>query len=642
MPVDDGQDLRPLVDRLSRQVERQQAQVDLLTRRCEELVHENQSLREELRLEREAHRKTKRELAQSRRECRELRTWYDDVVAQLTKVDTRYRSLLNKEFGPSSERLVALGEIFPEALDALIDEGCVAAAHRDSDLGSTDPSIGGDDAAGATDSDASQIADLDYRDPVYGPDDDGSLFGEVNDSDLAQAGAQWEPDVLRPATVGGALANGHGADEPKVSVRPANAGGRNPLPCDLERRTVNYEPPADHPDLRHVVEYTVIGHRDCERLDLPRMVPFVIVYRCPVCVLEFPDGTTMQQTLHPPEVIEGGQVSDRFLVQSAVDKIADHLPSYRQEQRLARVGALVPRSKLCRWHIALAAFLADVAQAVRDEAFLHPVIGIDDSVHRQPMPGSGKCRQKRIWAITTPESVYYEITTTRESKWITAILESYSGAIMGDGCASHNATLRREDIIALFCWAHARRYFVEAEEGEHRQQMLALIAMLYAVEDRCVACGPSQRVAMRRAHADPILARIKTLLDSWHADPHVRPTSGIGKAVTYALNHWDGLMRYTDIGAAPIDNNHTEQCIRPNAMHRGNSLFSVSDKGAEAYATLLTLVQSAKLNDLDPVGYLLDISEDLHYGRRDPAQLTPSSYAARQVDAEVQAVPTPV
>ena len=386
--------------------------------------------------------------------------------------------------------------------------------------------------------------------------------------------------------------------------------------------------------MEHAVDHTVIGHRDVEKVDLPSAAPHVNVYRCPIVRLEFANGTTMQQTLVPPAIIARGQVTDRFLVQSAVDKVADHLPSYRQEQRLARVGAIVPRAKLCRWHIALAGFLAVIAEAIRDEIFTHPVIGIDDSVHRQTMPGTGKCRHKRNWAVTAPERVYYHITTTREAKWISQLLAPYAGAVMGDGCSSHNATLAREDIIALFCWAHARRYFVDAEDVDRRATMLALIAKLYAIEDACVGLTPAGRVSVRRAKAQPVLRAIKKQLDTWLADPAVRPTSGIGKAVTYTLNHWDGLVRYCDIGHAPIDNNHTEQCMRPSAMHRGNSLFSASDEGAEAYATLLTVIQTAKLTGIDPVAYLCDIIEDLHHGRREPAELTPAAYAHRQANAE--------
>ena len=635
MPADETTALRRMVTDLAKTVTRQQAQIDLVTRRCEKLEHENVCLREALHEEREAHQATKRELAKTRREYKalqlrynDLQQRYDDLVGACNRLDVRYRRLLEKEFGSPSERLCAIDGMIPAALDALIEEGCLSPLHGDADLSSADGSDCDASGAASGDCDRDRVDDVAWRDAPHAADhDDDGPFAFLDCTDDDESGLAWDamtttPNGTRPEAVA--------PDGTVVHLRPANAGGRNPLPDDLERRHETYEPPADHPDLANVVSHRVTGYRDIEKLDLPETAPFVIVYRCPVCEIELPNGMVMQQTIVPPSVIARGQVTDRFLVQSAVDKIADHLPSYRQEQRLARVGAIVPRSKLCRWHIALATFLAVIAEAIRAEILTHTVIGVDDSVHRQPLPGTGTCKQKRIWAVTAPERVYYQVTTTREAQWITRILEPYSGAVMGDGCSSHNPTLARADIIALFCWAHARRYFVEAEDVDRRARMLALIAKLYAVEDRCVGLAPAERVTVRRAHAQPILRAIKKLLDTWQADPAVRPTSGIGKAVTYTLNHWDGLVRYCDIGAAPIDNNHTEQCMRPPAMHRKNSLFSVSDAGADAYATLLTVIQTAKLAGLDPCAYLRDVIDDLHHARREPGELTPAAYAARR------------
>jgi len=616
-------------DRMVRRELQRQAQIDLLTERCEKLLHENRCLREALEEERAAHCATKRDLARERRVHEELCQNYDDIVAEVGNLDVRYRALLRKQFEPSSERLAVAGELIPEVLDALAEESCIAARHRDSDADSQwldwcdapsdalycDNSICTDS---LTDDESAMRCDCDDRGP----------FALLEDSDDAETGAMWEPMVTRaPRAEQGQ--DHEGASQPVVRIRPSNAGGRHPLPEHWHREQEVYEPPDDHPDLRHAESYDIIGQRVIEKVDLPDAAPYVRVITCPVACLHFRDGTTAQQTLAPPAVIPRGQATDRFIVQTVVDKVCDHLPSYRQEQRMARVGAVIPRSKLCRWHIALATFLTVIGDAILQEVLAESVIGIDDSVQRQPLPGQGKSRHNRIWAITIPTAVYYQTTPTREAKWITAILEPYSGAIMGDACSAHNPVLARDDIIALLCWAHARRYFVDAEDCEKRNHMLTLIAQLYAVEERCAGHDPPARVAIRHQYARPVLDAIRRQLDTWQADPTVRPTSGIGKAVTYALNQWDGLVRYCDIGAAPIDNNHTEGCMRPNAMHRKNSLFCYSDAGVNAYATLLTVIQSAKLNDLDPVAYLVDVIEDLHYQRRIPAELTPRAYACR-------------
>jgi transposase len=606
-----------------------QAHVGLLTERREKLEHENRCLREALEEERAAHRETKRELARERRAHEELREQFDDIVAETGNLDARYRVLLRKQFQPSSERMAVAGELIPEVLDALAEEGCVAARHRDCDADSQWPDWcdAPDDASCC---DGSCCSDsLAHDDAVVNRDcDDLGPFALLDCSDDADTGALWEPMVTCAPRAPQRFDHA-GTSQPVVYVRPSNAGGRRALPEHWRREQQVYEPPEDHPDLRHAESYDIIGRRVIEKVDLPDAAPFVRVITCPVVRLHFRDGTTAQQTLAPPAVIPRGQATDRFIVQTAVDKVSDHLPSYRQEQRMARVGAVIPRSKLCRWHIALASFLTVIADAILQEIITEPVIGVDDSVQRQPLPGQGKSHHNRIWAVTIPTAVYYQTTPTREAKWIAAILEPYSGAIMGDACSAHNQVLARDDIIALLCWAHARRYFVDAESCDKRNHMLTLIAQLYTVEDRCVGHDPPARVAIRHQYARPVLDAIRHQLDTWQVDPTVRPTSGIGKAVTYALNQWDGLVRYCDIGTAPIDNNHTERCIRPVAMHRKNSLFCYSDAGVNAYACLLTVIQSAKLNDLDPVAYLLDVIEDLHYQRRFPADLTPHAYACR-------------
>lgn len=201
---------------------------------------------------------------------------------------------------------------------------------------------------------------------------------------------------------------------------------------------------------------------------------------------------------------------------------------------------------------------------------------------------------------------------------------------MGDAYAGHNALLSRDDIVALFCWAHVRRKFFECVDMLRRNIMLGLIAELYAIESEVVATSQPQRVFVRAARARPVLTRIKGQLDQWRNDPRVLPTSGIGRAVSYALKLWPGLETYVTIGAAPIDNNATERAMRRVAMHRKNSLFSASEAGAQAYATLLTLSQTAMAHQLEPVSYLNDIITDIHFDRRPLSALTPREYAKRK------------
>ena len=412
--------------------------------------------------------------------------------------------------------------------------------------------------------------------------------------------------------------------------RPAKAGGRLPLPQDIERRHITYTPPEDHPFLRGVTASAQVGTATIERWSVGKVDLHIEVVTCPILNLTLANGIVTRQTMTPPSVIERGQVSDELLVQSAVDKVVDHLPSHRQELRAERLGVLIPRSKLCRWHIALATFLVEIAKAIFTEICACPSIGIDDTIHRLQVDDRRVCQNGRLWAVSSPVGCYYLFSTTREGQWISDLLGGYHGAVMGDAYSGHNDLLSSPDIVAVFCWAHVRRKFFESNHPKQRQVMLDLIQKLYAIEAGLRDVDPAERVFIRSAQAKPILASIKAHLDAWMADPGILPTSGLGRAVRYTLKLWPGLERYCTIGSAPIDNNATERAIRPIALHRKNSLFSASVAGAEAYATLLTLTQTALIHDLDPVAYLNDIIEDMHYARRPVSELTPSAYARRR------------
>ena len=527
------------------------------------------SIRAELDLSRRQHADTKRELS--------------GLVSALARSDERLRALLRREFASSSERLCADTTYIPEVLAALREQEDIVALTPD----------GVQDGAG---------------------------------TELVAAAQTSTSPTSQGTDTGGAPAAGSTG---RGRRRPPQAGGRKPLPADIERRHRTYVPPADHPALRHALGFDQVGTTTIERWHVGKLDLHIESIECPVVQLQLPGGIRTRQTLSPPAVVERGQVSDTLLVQSAIDRVVDHLPAYRQEQRALRLGVHIPRAKLCRWHIALATFLQGVTDSVFDEILACPAIGIDDSVHRRLVDDRRVCQQGRIWAVSAAAGTSYLYTPTREGRWITELLEDYRGPVMGDAYAGHRTLLAREDIIALFCWAHVRRKFHECADMARRGIMLPLIAQLYAIEDEIGASPPPQRVFVRSARAKPILERIKSQLDAWASDPQVLPKSGIGRAVSYARKLWTGLESYLTIGAAPIDNNHTERAMRPVAMHRKNSLFSASDAGAQSYATLLTLAYSAHVNAIEPVSYLCDIIDDIHYQRRPLHELTPLAYARR-------------
>jgi len=533
-------------------------------------------------------------LQEERIRHQETRRVLDELYHAVTHADESMKALLRRQFGASSEQLQADQHYIAECLDALDPETREALTELQ-------------DVADAA-KDAQALADSDDADDTQ---------------DSADAASHAQPTQPPQKQAG------------KKRKRPSGSGGRLPFPEHLERIQTTYAPPDNHPALINARSAERIGTATSLRFIVPKLSVLVEEITYPVMRISYARGMHTRVRVSPPAVVSGGQVGDSFLVESACDKVMDHLPAYRQSNRIAQSGVTIARSKLCRWHQALADFLDPVAQAIFEEIHAQAHIGIDDTVHRLLIPNAGACTNGRMWAVATEQDVYYQFHETREGKWIDQLLANYNGDVMGDAYAGHAALLRREGIRALFCWAHVRRKFFDAHDSPQRAHMLDMIAALYRVETTLGESPPESRRDLRQREAMPLLTSIKHSLDHWHADKRILPKSGLGKAVRYALPLWDGLTAYADADHAPIDNNHTERCMRGVAMHRKNSLFSASIKGANAYATLLTITQSAHLHNLNVRQYMNDIIDDIHHSRRPIAALTPTQYAKRQHKAVI-------
>lgn len=566
------------IRRLEEIVRQQKAIIDRQSREITRLTEELKVARLELAEERQQHAETKRRL--------------QELVHAVSNADERYQSVLRKEFGASSERLLGTQLSLAENMEGL------------------DPDIQAMfDQLGKAQKSAQSQLNEDAEEIVNG----GAAEGP--DSDSGTDDVADDVSIQKP--------------KEKKRKRPAGSGGRNPIPEGLKVNQIRYIATDDHPMLANVIEAKLIRQRIISRLGLAPLEVVRNDYCCDVYSLTLPGGIKTQQTIAPPAVMPKGQADDDLLIHTACDKVLDHLPSYRQAARFERIGFPINRSKLCRWHIILAAFLEPIANGIFDEILQESVVGIDDTVHRLIDAELHRCKQGRLWAATGEKNRYYQFSETREGKWVDDLLCGFAGGVMGDAYSGHNVLLSRDHITAIFCWAHVRRKFFESAEGKKRDQALFLIGKLYDIEKEIEEKPPTERVAIRTQMANPILAQFKQLLDAWEADKKVLPQSGIGRATTYALNQWPGLTTYVSIGESPIDNNRTERAMRPNALHRKNSLFSASTKGAEAYATLSTVIHTACEYDLNPATYLADVINDMHLQRRDPSQLTPMAYAAR-------------
>lgn len=196
------------------------------------------------------------------------------------------------------------------------------------------------------------------------------------------------------------------------------------------------------------------------------------------------------------------------------------------------------------------------------------------------------------------------------------LLSGYQGYLQTDGYAGYNKVLENEDIIGLGCWQHARRKFTDAQKAIKRsdrtphtrvQQALRFIGRLYAIEKSAKKKEPEERYRIRQQKSVPVLEEFKKWLDHINTNP----SGKLGEAITYLRNQWERLLVYCEDGRLEIDNNWIENKIRPFAIGRKNWLFSASQKGATASASLYSLIETAKANHLNEYAYLKYIFTEL-------------------------------
>jgi transposase len=237
------------------------------------------------------------------------------------------------------------------------------------------------------------------------------------------------------------------------------------------------------------------------------------------------------------------------------------------------------------------------------------VIGADETTWTLMEPGRSKTWW--VWALSRPDAVVYQLAPSRSGATAATVLGDYAGTVLCDGYGAYRtltpARGRASPTVTLVhCWAHVRRYFVEAEP--HYPQattMLDLIGRLYAVEAgaRQAAAGDAAvLVARRRAEATPLVEAIHR----WLTTTPVLPRSALGKAIGYALGLWPGLRAFLDDAAIPLDNNATERALRGVAVGRKNHYGSRSERGTRVAALCYSLLESAKLAGVDPAAYLAE------------------------------------
>lgn len=407
-----------------------------------------------------------------------------------------------------------------------------------------------------------------------------------------------------------------GGDPPKrkerTSKRRANRGS---LPVHLPRIETIVDI-GDHacPCCRHGLH--LIGEDVSERLDIVPAQLRVIVVRRPKYACRACEDVVVQAPA-PARLIEGGLPTEATVAQVLVSKYADHLPLYRQAQIYARQGVNLDRSTLADWVGRAAWHLRPVHERLLARLKASPKLFADETTAPVLDPGRGKTKTGQLWAYarddrpwegSDPPGVAYVYAPDRKAGRPIAHLAGFTGILQVDGYGGYRVLAEKSGVTLAFCWAHVRRRFYElaaAGPAPIASEALRRIAELYRIEDDVRGRSAEQRRAARQERSLPIVAN----LEPWLREKLglISQKTKLAEAIRYTLSRWEGLSRFLDDGRIEIDSNTVERSIRPIALNRKNALFAGSDGGAEHWAVVASLIETCKLNGVEPFGYLADV-----------------------------------
>ena len=319
----------------------------------------------------------------------------------------------------------------------------------------------------------------------------------------------------------------------------------------------------------------------------------------------------------PDHAIARGRAGAGLLAHIVVSKYDDHLPLYRQAEIYAREGVELETSTLSGWVGATAAVLKPLVDALAAGIVASDTLHVDDTPVPVLAPGTGKTKTGRLWvyvrderpfAGARPPAALFRYSQDRKGEHPQAHLKKFTGVIHADGYAGFNELFAGNRITEAACWAHVRRKFFDvhaANASPIAKEALDRIGQLYGVEETITGLSPEQRRRERQQRSKPIAAA----LAAW-ADDTARKLSRkseLAAAFRYMRGRRIALGRCFEDGRLALDNNPAERALRGVAIGRKNYLFAGSDAGGYRAAAMYSLIETAKLNDINPQLYLTDV-----------------------------------
>jgi transposase len=314
----------------------------------------------------------------------------------------------------------------------------------------------------------------------------------------------------------------------------------------------------------------------------------------------------------PPPVVEQGQAGASLIAHLILSKYDDHLPLYRQQQQFARLGVNFPRQTLCDWVEKGATWLQPIVRQMKAELLAGDYLQVDETPVKVMDPEvQGRCALGYLWVAGVPGGdVIFEFQRGRGKEFAGELIGDFSGFLQRDGYSAYSALAKEKpQLIPVGCWGHGRRKFVEAAalETPAALEIVGEIRKLYLIERhaRDQGLNPEQRLTLRQQLSAPILAALQPRLEELRE--RSLPQSPLGKATSYVLHEWQPLTRYLEDGRLEIDNNLTENAIRPSAVGKKNWLFIGHPDAGWRSAVIYSVIVSCRRRGIDPWDYVRDV-----------------------------------
>jgi transposase len=344
------------------------------------------------------------------------------------------------------------------------------------------------------------------------------------------------------------------------------------------------------------------------------------IYSCRDCEKNN-TNTTVKTAKMPKPTLPKSIASSSAIAYVMSEKFVKGMPLYRQEQEWQRLGVEISRQTMANWMIQSSdRWLKLIYEQMREHLLKKDILHADETT-LQVLKEQGRSADSNsyMWLYRTGRGeepiVLYDYRTTRAAKHPTRFLEDFKGYLHVDGYGGYNLV---PEVTLVGCWAHARRYFIEALKAlppkkdntlTATEEGLAFCNKLFEIERELHDAAPEERYEGRLKKSKPVIDDFRNWLQ--YQSRRVAPKTPLGRAIQYCRNQWEKLTAFLLDGRLELDNNRSERSIKPFVIGRKNWLFSNTPKGAASSAVIYSIVETAKENGLNPFEYLKYLFDNL-------------------------------